>query len=54
VPPVLRIPIPLPIALLLVELAEDIGDLGPGEREAVADARAQIDRIVARHQIRSR
>jgi hypothetical protein len=46
----LRIPIPLYIALLLVELAEDVGDLTPDEAQAVNDARIQIDRIVERHQ----
>jgi hypothetical protein len=46
----LRIPIPLHIAVLLVELAEDVGDLSPDEAHAVADARDQIDRIVERHQ----
>jgi hypothetical protein len=46
----LRIPIPLYIAVLLVELAEDVGDLTPDEAQAVNDARTQIDRIVERHQ----
>jgi hypothetical protein len=52
-PTVLRIPLPLPVAVLLVELAEDMGDLGPGEAQAVREAREQIDRIVARHQRRA-
>ena len=45
----IRIPFPLDVAVVLVELAEDIGDLEPGERQAVHDARDQIDRIVERH-----
>lgn len=46
----LRIPIPLYVAVLLVELAEDVGDLSEGEAEAVALACDQINRTVERHQ----
>jgi hypothetical protein len=45
----IRIPFPLDTALFLVELAEEVGDLGPGEADTVEAARAQIDRIVSAH-----
>ena len=44
----LRVRLSLETALLLVELAEEIGDLAPAEADAVESARVQIDRIVER------
>jgi hypothetical protein len=36
------------VALLLVELAEELDELSPSEADAVEEARAQIDRVVGR------
>jgi hypothetical protein len=44
-----RLLMPLETAVLLVELAEDVGDLAPGEANAVESARTLVDRAVARH-----
>ena len=35
--------LPMEVALMLVELAEEIGDLSAGEVDALADARARIE-----------
>jgi hypothetical protein len=44
----LRIRVPLPLLKLLVELAEDMGDLKPSEAKAVADAHQLMARAVAK------
>lgn len=41
----LFVQLPLVAATLLVELAEDIGDLTPEEAATVADVRRRIERI---------
>ena len=43
----IRVRLPLPVVKLLVEIAEDLGDLQPGEAKAVADAHAAMDHAVA-------
>jgi hypothetical protein len=44
----LRVRVPLPVLMLLVELAEDAGDLEPAEARAVEDAHRIMDRAVAK------
>ena len=44
----LKVRVPLPILKLLVELAEDTGDLAPSEAKAVADAHQLMTRAVAK------
>jgi hypothetical protein len=40
--------IPLAAALVLVELAEDMGELTPGEEAVVAETRQRIERYAKR------